>query len=435
MSNDHRYRFYVALDGNGVDGFEGMAGVCLFLYDPVDGSYAYKIQYFQGAAAGHATSVSPNGKVGFLGNIGQHLLFYDAETLTELERISTLRFEPTDTTMRGSTHVVWLDDDEFIVCIGDYLYRFELSNLGAGERLAPHKVSLPHAMKRSRSGRYICYGSMDNPSRGVEAKEVGIFDLQSGEARRVGLPTTCWHLACHTQNDVFYPVSFRVLPQEGGDYHQWAIAFFKEYVFEVDAESGEVQRHWTTSRETPAHINSDVAVSDREVIFCNGASQSIVFVDLGDLSTTRIIDERPNFLRLVRASRQLATQVYDAFARGSVYSSNRHFFAAMRVNRFTLLDSVYATQISADQSLLFTANRGLNHITIYDYPSNELRLRVDMPDLQGYVPSLTPLEDPRLGFHHGFLISPRAEAPVVSENLAAGAEASPDGGRDVRAHE
>ena len=92
------YRLHVALDGNGINGFEGMAGVCLFLYDARDGGYAYKIRYFDGVAAGHAVSVNPSGTVGFLGNASQQLLFYDARTLEELDRISTLRFETNDTT-------------------------------------------------------------------------------------------------------------------------------------------------------------------------------------------------------------------------------------------------------------------------------------------------------------------------------------------------
>jgi hypothetical protein len=69
-----------------------------------------------------------------------------------------------------------------------------------------------------------------------------------------------------------------------------------------------------------------------------------------------------------------------------------------------LLDSVYACQLSADQSLMFTANRGLNHITIYDYPSGEIRFRVQMPELQDYFPWMSPQSDPRLGFHHSVLI-------------------------------
>ena len=134
------YRFYVALDGNGINGFEGMAGVCLFLFDPSDNSYAYKVQYFDGAAAGHATTVNPGRSVGFLGNAGQHLLFYDAATLDEVDRVSTLQFEVNDTTLRGSTHLVWLDDSEFITAVGDYLYRFDLNRLGKGERVGPARA-------------------------------------------------------------------------------------------------------------------------------------------------------------------------------------------------------------------------------------------------------------------------------------------------------
>jgi hypothetical protein len=43
------------------------------------------------------------------------------------------------------------------------------------------------------------------------------------------------------------------------------------------------------------------------------------------------------------------------------------------------VDSVYAGQISADNSLLFTANRGLNTITVYDYPQNTCGCRSGCP--------------------------------------------------------
>jgi hypothetical protein len=365
------YSFHIALDGNGINGLEGMAGVCLFLFNPADNSYAYKIKYYQGVAAGHWVSVNPAGTVGFLGNAGQHLLFYDARTLDEIARISTLRFEPNDTSLRGSTHLVWLGDNEFITAIGDYFYCFNLNNLSKGERLGPHHLKLPHGMKLTPSKKYLCYGSMDNPKYGRqgEAREVGIWDMDAGEATRIELPATCWHLVCHPKKDWFYCVSFRVLPQEYVDYHEWAMAFLKEYAFEIDAESKRVLRHWATTRETPAHINSDVTISDWELIFCNGGSQSIVCIDLDTLADFRVIDERPDLLTSLKHPREIATQVYDVFARGGLFTSNRHFFGALRVSRFSLLDSIYGCQLAADQSLLFTANRGLNHITIYNYPA------------------------------------------------------------------
>jgi hypothetical protein len=69
---------------------------------------------------------------------------------------------------------------------------------------------------------------------------------------------------------------------------------------------------------------------------------------------------------------------------------------------------VYACQLSADHSLLFTANRGLNTITVYDYPSNTPRLTVKMPELQEFDAGLRWWNDPRLGFHHSALLSPAA---------------------------
>lgn len=403
----YSHSFYIALDGNGINGLEGMAGVCLFHFNPENNAYAHKIKYYDGIAGGHWVSVNPSGKIGFLGNAGQHLLFFDAINLNEIVRISTLRFEVNDTSLRGSTHLVWLNDNEFITAIGDYFYKFDVNNLEKGERLGPHKVKLPHSMKLTASGRYICYGSMDNPVFGAkgEAREVGIWDMESSEATRMELPATCWHLVNHPKKDIFYAVSFRVMPQDYVDYHEWAMAFLKEYAFEIDAKNKQVLRHWTTSRETPAHINSDITISDNELIFCNGASQTIICIDLESFASFRIIDEKPDPAELMNHPREVATQVYDVLARGGLFTNSRHILGAMRVSRFSLLDSIYGCQLSEDQSLLFTANRGLNHITIYDYPTNEIRIRVKMPDIQNYISYIGQMADQRLGFHHAHLIS------------------------------
>jgi hypothetical protein len=403
QAREYSHAFHIALDGNGINGLEGLAGVCLFRFDQETRRYAYKVRYFNGVSAGHAVSVNPSGTLGFLGNAGQHLLFYDARTLDEVARVSTLSFEPTSSTIQGSTHVVWLDDHRIMTCIGDHFYLFDVGDVSRPQKLGPHKLKLPHSMKLSASGRYVCYGGMDHPVRGA-ACEVGVWDMQQGTAERIALPTTCWHLITHPRDDRFYPISFRVHPQGGNDYHEWAMAFFKEYAFEVDAASRTVLRHWTAGREVPAHINSDICISDSELIFCNGASQTIVLIDLESFSTFRLVDEKPDLRGNLRGIRQIATQVFDVLARGDLVASSRHMFGAMRVSRFTLMDSVHACQLSRDQALLFTANRGMNHVTIYDYPSCELRLRVQMPPIQEFVEHIAHAADPRLGFHHGYLI-------------------------------
>lgn len=405
------YRFHVALDGNGLNGLEGLAGVCQFLFDPADNGYAWKISYFDGVAGGHAVSLNPQGSIGFLGNTGQHLLLYDGQDSRELARQSTLSFEGTDTSLRGSTHAVWLSEHEFITAIGEHFYRFDARRLHQGERIGAHGVKLPHAIKRSASGRWLVYGSMDHPLRG-EAREVGIFDLHSGQARRVELPATCWHVAADPARDIFYALSFRVHPQGGSDWHEWAMAYLKEYAFEIDAASGRVLRHWAAGRDVPAHINSDITLADGELIFCNGASQTIVMIEREHLARWRVIDERPSADTLLDQRRAVAGQIADALTRGNLVPESRHFLAAARISRWAMLDSVYACQLSADQSLLFTANRGLNHITVYDYPANQPRLRVAMPPLQDFVPALVARGDPRLGFHHGALVSAPKAGPA-----------------------
>jgi hypothetical protein len=350
--------------------------------------------------------VNPAGTVGYLGNAGQHLLFYDAHTLTELDRISTLRFETARTSLQGSTHVIWLSDNEIVTPIGEHFYAFRLGNLENPRRLVKHGVKLPHGMKRTASGRYIVYGSMDNPADGEagEACHVGIWDRETDRVTVLPLPATCWHVVAHPREDRFYAISFRVTPQDHVDYHDWGMAFRKEYAFEIDARQKRVLRHWAAGREVPAHINSDITLSERELIFCNGGSQSIIAIDLETFARFRIIDERPDLAAHLARPREVATQLYDIFTRGNFGTNSHLFLGALRVSRFSLLDSIYACQLSADQSLLFTANRGLNSITVYDYPAGEVRIRIPMPDLQNYLSWLSPLADPRLGFHHSVLL-------------------------------
>ncbi|HEY6796271.1 MAG TPA: hypothetical protein VI248_16470 [Kineosporiaceae bacterium] len=402
---EYPYAFHIALDGNGLDGLEGRAGACVFRYDPATGDHAYKVQYFDGAAGGHAPNVDPTRRVGFLGNTGQHLLFYDPATLAEVDRVSTLRFEVPDTTLKGSTHLVWLDDTRFVTSIGEHLWTLDVNQLGKAEVVAPHALKAPHAMKRTASGRYIVYGGMDHPQRG-EAKEVGILDTFTGAVRRVTLPTTCWHLVCHPVLDVFYAISFRVQPANGRDWGRWGMAWLREYAFEVDAEQGHVLRHWVGQRDLPAHINSDVTISDSELIFCTGGSHTVVLVDLATLRHHRLIDEHPGALHGLSYPRETLSTIAESFMRGNVFTNSHVYAESLRVARGAFIDGIYACQLSADQRLLFTANRGRNHITVYDYPALTVRDRVVMPSLREFAADAPEWADSRLGFHHSHLVSP-----------------------------
>ena len=58
---DYPYAFHVALDGAGLNGLEGRAGVCLFKYDPHTEAHAYKVVFFGGVAGGHGRGLDGQG--------------------------------------------------------------------------------------------------------------------------------------------------------------------------------------------------------------------------------------------------------------------------------------------------------------------------------------------------------------------------------------
>src|SRR5262249_8585670 len=119
------FDIFIALDGNGLNGFEGFGGVARLRCDPKNHRYEPRVKFFDGTAVGHATQINPQGTIGFLGNLSQSLLFYDPRTLEELRRFSTLRFGAPDVHYASQTHVVWLEERSFVTAIGDSFFRFE----------------------------------------------------------------------------------------------------------------------------------------------------------------------------------------------------------------------------------------------------------------------------------------------------------------------
>ena len=62
-------------------------------------------------------------------------MFYDAATLSKVDRISTLRFEATDSSIKGSTHVAWMSETQAVAPIGESLWQVDLNRLDKAERL------------------------------------------------------------------------------------------------------------------------------------------------------------------------------------------------------------------------------------------------------------------------------------------------------------
>ena len=393
------FDFFITLDGNCLNGFEGLCGVARLRCDPDADVWEKDIQFFDGIAGGHATQVNPSGTLAFLGNLSQTLLFYDPRTLREVRRLSTLRFCAPDVIYSSQTHVVWLSETSFITVLGDSFWQFEMDDLENPVRLGEHGVKLPHALKLSPSGRYLGYGSMDHDHKGY-ARELGIFDLTTHQARVVQLPATCWHIAAHPSKDFFYGPSQQVAPQ-GNEFGEYTLAHFKNYVFEVDAETATVTRHASIAKEWPAAFTSDVAVTDDDVFYNACAGGTLVRVDLETFKRVHFIDERPSLLKSLPHLRSGVSNLVEAFSRANVLGNSHLLLKALRATRFSLLDGSLGVQVSPDRRFVLTAHRGLNEVIVYNHPDMTVHKRIGFPSIRGFYPEhVGLLDDPRLGFHH-----------------------------------
>lgn len=397
------FDYFIALDGNGLNGFEGHAGVARLRCDPVAGQYDIKVTFFSGLAGGHATQINKEGTVGYLGNLAQTLLFYDPRTMQEIRRFSTLRFHSPEVLYSSQTHVVWTGEREFIAVLGPDFYCFNLDDLESPRRLGAHGVTLPHALKRSPSGRYLFYGAMDRDDKGY-AKQVGIFDLESNEARIVHLPATVWHLGVHPSKDIFYAPSQLCAPQGNMEFAEYTMGYFKNYLFEIDGESATVLRHASIAKELPAFLTSDVVVTEDEVIYNCCASAAIARVDLASLCDVRFHDERLPLRKSLRYWRTSLGNLNEAVSRVNIPGAWHTFAKSLRITRGSTIDGSYGLQLSPDGRFLLSAHRGRNQVIVYRYPTMEVVREVDFPSIREFFPGhVGRLSDPRLGFHHSAL--------------------------------
>lgn len=397
------FDYFIALDGHGLNGFEGFAGVARLRCDPDADVYDIDVKFFPGVAGGHATQINKQGTLGFLGNLSQTFLFYDPRTLEEVTRLSTLRFRAPEVFYESQTHVVWLGEREFLAALGPDFYRFSLDDLHHPERLGAHGVTLPHAMKLSPSGRYVFYGAMDHDRHGY-ANQVGIYDLEANEARVVALPATAWHLGVHPTEDRFYAPSQRCAPQGEGEFAEYVIPYFKNYLFEIDGPSATVTRHASIPKDLPGFLTSDVVVCDDEVLYNICASGMLARIDLATLSQVTYVNERSGPLGELWHWKAGLANVAESMARANLPHSVHHFVKSLRITGGSLVDGSYGLQRSPDGRYVLSAHRGRNEVIVYDYPTFDVVKRVRFPSIRKFFPEhVGLLGDPRLGFHHSAL--------------------------------
>ena len=317
----------------------------------------------------------------------------DTATLAVVKRATTMGIEESDYRLRANTHHVWLDDKQFICAIGDHLYQFDVERLDAPARLGAHRLWAAHELRCTQDKRFILMGDLGPEKSG--ARQVGIFDRRDPKNPQViKVPGTVWHVCVHPTRNVGYAATYSIAT-EGDDYIDWAPAFVREYVFEIDLESAKVQRVWSAGADFPVHLNSDLELHEDKLYIASGGSHSMVELDLKDFSTTRVVTVTPGpFARWFRW-KQFWRDVVGAFMRKSPLTDSHLVLQTLMVTNWRFFDGVYATRVSPDGRYVAAGSRGYNYLRVMDRQTLRTVYDTNLPRRDGL----------HLGLHHSEMVA------------------------------
>ncbi|MGH9463551.1 MAG: hypothetical protein ACRD1X_20295 [Vicinamibacteria bacterium] len=404
---DKPFSYYISLDGPHLDGLIGHAGLLRFDWP----SKKVSIEYYDGVSGGHNISIAPSGKLGLLGNFSQQIVLVDLENLRELGRQSTLGIESTNYRLRANTHHLWYDDNQrFIGAVGDYLYLFDVNDLGRPQQLGLHRLFNAHELRWDSTKRYILMGDL-GPEREA-AKRVGVFDLQTKESTVIHLPDTCWHVCVHPERPLGYAATYS-FATEDENYVDWSPAFRREYVFEIDLEKKRVRRSWSGGAEFPIHLNSDIGVYGNKLYIGCGGSHTVVELDLDEqqFREPRILDCKPNLWQRTKMWRQKIYNIIGASARRPTLISTHFVLQTLLATGWRVMDGIYATRVSPDGKYLVTGNRGYNVLTVYDRQTFRKVYSTQLPTFgpgvfrRPYSRYMKHVFGMHLGMHHSEMLS------------------------------
>jgi hypothetical protein len=389
-SSDAAWRWFVALDGGDLDGLIGDAGVLRFEWP----SRRLDYRYFDGVSAGHNVSIAPGGRILLLGNFSQQIVVVDTASLDVLERVTTMSVEQSDYRLRANTHHVWLDDRRFLCAIGDHLYEFDLRDLRKPTRLGAHRLWTAHELRSGEHNkRYVLMGDLGPERSG--ARQVGVFDRDNpGKTRIIKLPGTVWHTCVHPDGNVGYAATYSITA-ENEDYVDFAPAYTREYIFEIDLPNATILRVWSSGAGFPIHLNSDLELHGGKLYVASAGGHSVVELDIADFTTTRVVPVTPSRWRRWFQVRQAIRNLLGAFLRKPAMNTHM-LLQALVVSSGRLFDGVYAARVSPDGRYLVAGNRGYNYLRVMDRRTLARVYDRQLPTLPGGL---------HLGMHHSEVVA------------------------------
>ena len=368
MNNDAPFSVYYALDGPHLDGLIGSAGILRFDWP----ERKFYVKHFDGISAAHNPSIAPNGKLVLLGNFSQTIFIVDItdpNNMREAARQSTMFFEESRYRLRANTHHLWYPDSErFIGAVGDHLYRFRVGDLKNPENLGPHYLENAHELRWDPTNRYILMGDLGPEKKDV--RQVGVFDLEEPvpekRCRIVGVQNNVWHCRVHPHKPIGYALTYSLITDHD-DWVNWSPGFVREYIYEIDLTTAKITRTWSSAAEFPAHLNSDIEISQDEILYiASGGSHAVVEIPLERFAESRVLPCIPRWTTRAFSVRDKLHTLLGAVSRKATAGATHYMIQTLEVTGNRILDGIYATRVSPDGKYIITGNRGYNTIAVYD---------------------------------------------------------------------
>jgi hypothetical protein len=236
----------------------------------------------------------------------------------------------------------------------------------------------------------------------VPSRQVGIFDLQSGQGRTLEMPGTIWHVAVHPTKPIGYAATYSYSLLDY-DVSNFAPLYTREYLVEIDLVEARVLRHWSCGAEFPIHLNSDMFVwvdgDGRESLWlCAGGSSTVVEVPLAGFDDAQVMHVKPPIVTRLLSARQGLRNIFEAASRAPLNMRTDEVVQTLEVTGGTVFDGVYATRMSPDGRYFVVGHRGYNWLGVYERTTRKLVYDRTLPQWQGW----------HLGLHHG-AIQPLAD--------------------------
>ncbi|MGB7622523.1 MAG: hypothetical protein WBN92_09260 [Terriglobia bacterium] len=380
--NDERFSVFMALDGPHLDGLIGSGGILRFDWP----ERKFFIQHYPGISAAHNVSIAPGGELALLGNFSQQIALLDItrpDSMKMVARQSTMYFEDCLYRLRSNTHHLWYPDNRrFIGAIGDHLYRFNIDDLKAPEQLGPHRLFNAHEIRWDPTHRYILIGDLGPEHQA--AQQVAVFDLEEPDplkrSRVIKVPTNnVWHCCVHPHKPVGYALTYS-FATDNENYIDWAPSYTREYILEIDLPSARVTRSWSCGAEFPIHLNSDVGVTEDNVLYvASGGSHTVVEIPLETFDESRVLSCVPSWWVRMLIVRQRLKNLLGSFSRKPTLISTHYILQTLQVTGWRIMDGIYAARVSPGGRYMITGNRGYNVVSVYERKTQERIFEKSLP--------------------------------------------------------